>query len=314
MQSEKTASNRSEGVLYVVGTPIGNLEDITLRALRILREVDLIAAEDTRVTLKLLAHYDIHTPITSYHQHSKGRKAEYLVSRMQEGKKIALVSDAGMPGISDPGHDLIRLTIEAGLPVIPVPGPTAAITALVVSGLPTTHFCFDGFLPRKANERKNTLASLLQERRTILLYESPQRLRQTLQDILNVLGDREIAIAEEVTKFFEKTFRGTVSQALAHFSLVRLRGEYTLVLAGRTDLERGGEATAQEIADMLQALRQAGKTEKEAIRETSVVLKVPKRDVYRIALQQKSAAKTGFQGSGSHVQDALLDFSDRYST
>jgi 16S rRNA (cytidine1402-2'-O)-methyltransferase len=222
----------SIGTLYLCGTPIGNIEDITLRALRILKEVDLIAAEDTRVTRKILYHYQIKTKITSYHQHNKVKKGKYLIDLLQKGKNIALVSDAGMPGISDPGHDLISLAIENKIPIVPIPGPTAILTALVISGLPTRHFTFEGFLPSTRKKRVNLLKKLKEEDRVMIFFESPHRILKTLNDILEILGDRQIAVMRELTKKFEEVIRGKVSEVIDRFNLVPPKGELTIVLSG----------------------------------------------------------------------------------
>jgi len=217
--------------LYVIGTPIGNLEDISLRALRLLREVKLIAAEDTRTTRHLLRAYDIKTPVTSYHEHSKRGKLEYLLNYLRSAD-LALVSEAGMPGLSDPGYELICAAIERGIAVIPVPGPSAVITALVVSGLPTDQFIYLGFLPRRQKQRQRFLSSLMDEPRTMVAFESPHRLRETLNDIEQTLGDRRIAVCRELTKVHEEIFRGRVSEARDYFT--EPRGEFSLVIEGKT--------------------------------------------------------------------------------
>lgn len=222
-------------LLYVVSTPIGNLNDITLRALQVLGEVDLIAAEDTRQTRKLLDHYGIKTPITSYHDHNKEQKTPVLLKHLEGGMDVALVSDAGTPGISDPGYYLIRRAIEQGVQVIPVPGPTASVAALVVSGLPTDRFIFEGFLPAKKGKRRRILSELATEERTIILYESPYRLQRTLNDILEVFGDRKMVAARELTKKFEEVIRGSVSELLDHFTQNRPRGEFVLVIEGHSE-------------------------------------------------------------------------------
>ncbi len=206
------------GRLYVVSTPIGNLEDITLRALRLLREVDLIAAEDTRHTRKLLSHFDIHTPLTSFYQHQQFRQAPGLVRQLLEGKAIALVTDAGTPGISDPGAVLVRLAVEAGIGITPVPGPAAAITLLSVSGLDTHAFVFEGFLPIKSGRKRRVLESLAREKRTLIFYESPHRLVKTLALMLEVLGDRPAAVGRELTKVFEEITRGTLCRGARELS------------------------------------------------------------------------------------------------
>jgi 16S rRNA (cytidine1402-2'-O)-methyltransferase len=222
------------GRLYVVSTPIGNLEDITLRALRLLREADLIAAEDTRHTRKLLAHFDIHTPLTSFYQHQQFRQAPGLVRQMLGGKTVALVTDAGTPGISDPGAVLIRMAIEADIPVTPVPGPAAAITLLSVSGLDTHAFVFEGFLPIKSGRKRRVLENLGRESRTLIFYESPHRLAKTLALMLEVFGDRPAAVGRELTKVFEEITRGTLATSLERYRDVTVKGELTIVIAGFT--------------------------------------------------------------------------------
>jgi 16S rRNA (cytidine1402-2'-O)-methyltransferase len=218
-------------VLYVIATPIGNLEDISLRALRLLREVRLIAAEDTRTTRRLLNAYNIKTPLTSYHEHSKGAKLDYLLDYL-ENEDLALVSEAGMPGLSDPGYELIVAAIEQGIAVVPIPGASAVITALVISGLPTDQFLYVGFLPRRKGQRQRLLSSIIDERRTIVAFETPHRLKETLNDIGEILGDRRLSICRELTKVHEEIFRGRVSQAREHF--VEPRGEFSLVIEGKT--------------------------------------------------------------------------------
>ncbi|GIX45798.1 MAG: ribosomal RNA small subunit methyltransferase I [Candidatus Tectimicrobiota bacterium] len=222
------------GTLYVVATPIGNLEDITLRALRVLRSVDLIAAEDTRHTRKLLAHHGISRPLVSYHDHNKERQAPRLLAQLQAGRSVALVTDAGTPGISDPGYYLVRLLIAHGIPLVPVPGPTAVIAALSVAGLPTDRFVFEGFLPPRGSKRRQRLEALRAEPRTIVLYESPHRLLPLLQDLVTYLGgERQVVMARELTKRFEEVVRGTASELLAAVRERPVRGEITLVVAGR---------------------------------------------------------------------------------
>ncbi|MFZ5592283.1 MAG: 16S rRNA (cytidine(1402)-2'-O)-methyltransferase [Bacillota bacterium] len=231
-------ADSEKGTLYLCATPIGNLGDITLRALEVLRSVDLVAAEDTRRTRQLLAHYDIHVPLTSFHEHNWKSKGPQLVRQLQEGRSIALVTDAGMPGISDPGSELVALAVEAGLKVVPVPGATAAIAALVVSGLPAERFCFEGFLPARAAERRRALKALAGERRTLVFYEAVHRVDKTLADMLEVLGDRRICVARELTKLHEEIWRGTLAGAVEYFSGRPLKGEFTLVVEGAPDEER----------------------------------------------------------------------------
>lgn len=219
-----------KGTLYLVGTPIGNLEDITLRALRILKEVDIIAAEDTRESKKLLNYYKITTSLTSYHSYNKRKKGDILIKLLQAGKNIALVSDKGMPGISDPGYHLIQLSITNGIKTIPIPGPTALITGLSISGLPTDSFVFLGFLSAKEGRRKKQILGLKEEKRTMVIYESPHRIHKTLENIKEILGDREAVIARELTKKFEEVVRGKISGLIKN---VKPRGEITLIIKGR---------------------------------------------------------------------------------
>lgn len=218
------------GTLYLVSTPIGNLEDITLRALRILKEVDLIAAEDTRRTRKLLAHYDIHTPLTSYFEHNKIVKGKYLQDLLLNGKNIALVTDAGTPGISDPGEAIVRDSILSGIKVVPVPGPAALIASLSVSGLSTSRFFFYGFLPRKQGQRRNVLEGLKEERSTLVFYESPYRVKETVKIMLEVFGPRQAVIVRELTKFYEEVKRGNLSE-LAEGDFVA-KGEFCIIING----------------------------------------------------------------------------------
>ncbi len=218
-------------VLYVIATPIGNLEDISLRALRLLQEVKLIATEDTRTTRHLLSAHDIKTPLTSYHEHSKRAKLDYLLNYL-ERENLALVSEAGMPGLSDPGYDLIVAAIERGVSVVPIPGASAVVTALAVSGLPTDQFLYVGFFPRRKGQRQRILSSIAEERRTIVAFETPHRLSEALEDIEAILGNRRISVCRELTKVHEEIFRGRVSQAREHF--IEPRGEFTLVVEGKT--------------------------------------------------------------------------------
>jgi len=218
-------------VLYVIATPIGNLEDISMRALRLLRDVKLIAAEDTRKTRRLLNVYNIKTPLTSYHEHSKRAKLDYLLDYLEK-EDLALVSEAGMPGLSDPGYELIIAAIEGGISVVPIPGASAVITALVVSGLPTDQFLYVGFLPRRKGQRQRLLSSIVDEPRTIVAFEAPHRLGDALSDIEEILGNRRLSVCRELTKVHEEIFRGRVSQAREHF--VEPRGEFSLIIEGMT--------------------------------------------------------------------------------
>jgi 16S rRNA (cytidine1402-2'-O)-methyltransferase len=218
-------------ILYIVATPIGNLEDISLRALRVLREVRLIAAEDTRKTRRLLNAYNIETPLTSYHEHTTRAKLDHLLGHLEKDD-LAVVSEAGMPGLSDPGYDLVVAAIDRGIAVVPVPGPSAVVTALVVSGLPTDRFTYVGFLPRRKGQRQRLLRSISDEPGTIVAFETPHRLDEALTDIEQILGDRRVSICRELTKVHEEIFRGRVSQAREHFA--EPRGEFSLVIEGRT--------------------------------------------------------------------------------
>ncbi len=275
---------RVMSVLYVVATPIGNLEDITLRALRILRDVGLIAAEDTRKTRRLLGVYGIKTPTTSYHEHNKRAKLDYLLDYLQE-KDVALVSEAGMPGLSDPGYELIVAAAQRGISVVPIPGPSVVITALVVSALPTHQFTYVGFLPRKKGERIRLMESMASEPRTIIALESPHRLLPTLRDLSEVLGDRKIAIGRELTKVHEEVFRGTISQALEHFQ--QPRGEFTLVVEGSKGVKK--PVLTSEIEQGLRHLYYQGVTAKEAVARLSLTTGLSKRELYRAWLKLKSS-------------------------
>jgi 16S rRNA (cytidine1402-2'-O)-methyltransferase len=228
------SSNPTKGTLYIVSTPIGNREDITLRALRILKEVDLIAAEDTRHTGLLLRHFGIQTPLTSYFEGNESRKKEFILSKLRQGERVALVSDAGTPGISDPGFRLIQTAAENRIAVVPVPGPSAVIAALSVSGLPTDAFLFKGFLPHKSKKREDWLKQLEGVRETLIFYESPHRLSETLNDIFEILGDREMVLTRELTKIYEEVLRGKVSEIQTQIGERKLKGEITLVISGKT--------------------------------------------------------------------------------
>ena len=230
-----TDDNNENGVLYIVSTPIGNLEDITLRAIRILKGVDLIAAEDTRRTRQLLNYYDIHTPLTSYFDGNQKSKSEKLIARLKAGKSIALVSEAGTPIISDPGHRLVVQCIDAKVNIIPIPGTTACITAASVAGLPLNAFVFEGFLSPKSGKRRRQFAEWREERRTLIFYESPHRLIPFLQDALDILGDRHAVVARELTKKFEEIFRGPVSEAIRKFQATPPRGEFTILIEGNRE-------------------------------------------------------------------------------
>jgi 16S rRNA (cytidine1402-2'-O)-methyltransferase len=223
------------GTLYIVSTPIGNLEDITFRAVRILREVAVVAAEDTRHTQKLLSHFNIHTPLTSYHDFNKEEKTPVLIAKLNEGASIALVADAGTPTLSDPGYFLIKQAIEADISVSPIPGPAAAIAALSVSGLPSDRFAFEGFLPRKKGARKRRLESLRSDPRTLIFYESPYRVIDLLEEIRAIFGERRVGIAREMTKVFEEMIRGNLAEVIERIGRKKVRGEITLVVEGNRE-------------------------------------------------------------------------------
>lgn len=269
------------GTLYIVPTPIGNLEDITLRALRVLREAALIAAEDTRTTRVLLRHYEITTPVTSYHEHNKLTKLDAVFAALAAGD-VALVSDAGTPGISDPGYELVRAAVARGVRVEPLPGPSAIVTALVASGLPTDGFVYVGFIPRRAAARADFLAALADERRTLVAYESPNRLTDTLAAALLALGDRPVCVARELTKIYEEFFRGAASAALAHYRANPPRGEIVLLIAGAQPADAAAWDEARVRAE-LAALRAGGVPLSQAARELAARSGWPRRDVYALA-------------------------------
>ena len=264
--------------LYIVATPIGNLEDISWRAVRILSQVSLIAAEDTRKTKRLLAAYGIKTLLTSYHEHNKKTKLPHLLQRLQ-AQDVALVSEAGMPGISDPGYELVVAASENGIPIVPIPGASVLVTALAVSGLPSDQFVYLGFLPRRKGQRKHLLEQIAEEERTILAFEAPHRLLSALEDILAVMGDRRLAVCRELTKIHEEVFRGTVSQAIAHFP--EPKGEFTLVIEGK----RQKRPPAEDFEAELRRLYQRGLSAKEAISQVAKASGASKKELYRLWLR-----------------------------
>ncbi len=265
--------------LYVVATPIGNLEDISLRALRLLKQVKLIAAEDTRTTRQLLNFYDIKTPLTSYHEHNKRAKLAYLLDCLKE-KDVALVSEAGMPGLSDPGYELIAAAIDRGISVVPLPGASAVITALVVSGLPSDQFLYLGFLPRRQGVRRRLFKSVAEEPRTLVAFEAPHRLIETLTDALDVFGDRKTAVCRELTKVHEEIFRGSLSQAIEHFA--HPRGEVTLVIQGKSDQE---PEISRQIEIELRKLYRQGTRAREAVARLSESSGISKKKLYQTWLK-----------------------------
>ena len=276
------------GKLYLCATPIGNLEDITYRVLRTLKEVDLIAAEDTRNSIKLLNHFEIKTPMTSYHEYNKIDKAYQLVDKMREGKNIALITDAGTPGISDPGEDLVRICYEEGIEVTSLPGPAACITALTMSGLPTRRFAFEAFLPRDKKERALVLEQLKNETRTIILYEAPHHLVKTLEELLAVLGNRKIAVCRELTKRYEEKTLTTISDALDWYIDNEPRGEYVLVMEAKTFEELAEEEKktweAMTIEEHMAVYEGQGIDRKEAMKLVAKDRGISKRDVYQALL------------------------------
>lgn len=272
------------GMLYLCATPIGNLEDITYRVVRILNEVDLIGAEDTRNSIKLLNHFDIKTPMTSYHEFNKIDKAKYLVRLMQEGKDVALITDAGTPGISDPGEELVRQCYEAGIKVTSLPGPAACVTALTISGLPTRRFAFEAFLPSDKKEKKRILEELKSETRTIILYEAPHRLVKTLNELLEALGNRRITICKELTKRYESATQTTLEEAIASYEERDPKGEHVLVIEGKSfddiDEESQREWLSMSVEDHMEYYEKQGIDRKEAMKLVAKDRGVSKRDIY----------------------------------
>lgn len=277
-----------QGKLYLCATPIGNLEDITYRVLRTLKEVDLIAAEDTRNSIKLLNHFDIHTPMTSYHEYNKIEKAEVLIRKMQEGINIALITDAGTPGISDPGEDLVRMCYEAGIEVTSLPGPAACITALTLSGLPTRRFCFEAFLPSDKKERQAVLAELVNETRTIIMYEAPHRLVKTLNELLETLGNRKMTLCRELTKKHETAFASTIEDILKFYETQEPKGECVLVIEGKSRAELVAEERSRweemTIEEHMEVYLSKGMDKKEAMKAVAKDRGVSKRDIYQALL------------------------------
>ena len=269
------------GTLYIVATPIGNLEDITLRALRVLKEVDVIAAEDTRHSQILLQHFGIRAPLTSYHEHNERTKAPQLIGRLKRGESVALVSDAGTPGISDPGFRLVAEAIEAEIRIVPVPGAAALTAVLSASGLPTARFTFEGFLPAKQNERRKRLQAMCAETRTLVFYEAPHRLKATLADMHAVLGEREVVLAREVTKVHEEFLRGRISELIHQLGEREIRGELTLIVQGST-----GESGISEdhLKAEIRKLRGEGLRVKEIAELLGERYSMAKRELYKIAL------------------------------
>ena len=272
------------GTLYLCATPIGNLEDMTFRVVRTLKEVDLIAAEDTRNSIKLLNHFDIHTPMTSYHEYNKVEKARQLIAQLQSGQNIALITDAGTPAISDPGEVLVRMCHESHIPVTSLPGPAACITALTLSGLPTRRFCFEGFLPADKKEKKQVLEELADESRTMILYEAPHHLVRTLEELYDTLGNRKITLCRELTKKFETIMPTSLEKALEYYKNEEPRGEYVLVIEGKSfEEKRMEEINSWEnmsIEEHMAYYENKGMDSKTAMKQVAKDRGVGKREIY----------------------------------
>lgn len=279
----------NQGILYICPTPIGNLEDMTLRTIRILKEVDLVAAEDTRHSRKLLNHLEIDVPMISYHEHNKFKVEDSLINKLKEGLSIALVSDAGMPGISDPGEEIIRRAIEEGIELYCLPGPSALINAIVLSGLSTRRFAFEGFLDRNKKERKQRLERIKHDDRTLIFYEAPHRLKDTLKDMLEIFGDRDIVCARELTKKFEEYKRFKISEILKLYSTTENpRGEYVVVVDGASEEEYqkiiDAEFDSFTIEEHIVKLMDEGMRKKDAVKEVAKLRKLPKSEVYKFSI------------------------------
>lgn len=279
------------GTLYLCATPIGNLEDMTLRAIRILREADLIAAEDTRNSIKLLNHFEIKTPMTSYHEYNKIEKGRKLVERLLSGENIALITDAGMPGISDPGEELVKMCYDAGVAVTAVPGASACITALVLSGLSTRRFAFEAFLPAEKKERKSILTELKDETRTMIIYEAPHRLLRTLEELYETMGERKITVCRELTKRHETAFTTTLKEACSYYRAQEPKGECVLVIEGKSRQELKEEAQARwddmSVKEHMEYYESQGIGRKEAMKLVAKERGAGKRDIYKALLEQR---------------------------
>ena len=269
------------GTLYLVATPIGNLGDFSPRAVETLREADFIAAEDTRVSVKLLNHFDIKKPLVSYHEHNRAAAGEAIVQRLLSGEVCALVTDAGTPAISDPGEDLVRLCAENGITVQSIPGCCACITALAVSGLPTGRFTFEGFLSANRKERREQLGELLGETRTMVFHEAPHKLRPTLADMLEILGDRPVALCRELTKLHEEVRRTTISEAIAYYKENNPKGEFVLVVEGAAEVEQEEQFTLEQAIEMAKQLRAEGLSAADAAKQAAKVTGFKKNDIYK---------------------------------
>lgn len=285
MKSQKSSQHEAGSCLYLVATPIGNLEDMTVRALRILKEVDVIAAEDTRNTKKLCNYFDISTPLISYHEHNIEAGGEKLLQYLRDGKSIALVSDAGLPCISDPGADIVEKAIEEDIAVVPIPGANAALTALIASGISPQPFYFFGFLNRNKKDRREQLEKLLKREETLVFYEAPHRIKDTLKDLQLVLGNRKITLARELTKKFEEFLRGTIEEAIEWASKTEIRGEFVIVLEGNSNPPEEVDETYWTSMSLVEhvdyIIEETGVNSKDAIKEVAKLRGLPKRDVYQ---------------------------------
>lgn len=287
--NSKIEKGEKRGILYLCATPIGNLEDITLRAKRMMSEVDLIAAEDTRKTIKLLNHFNINTQLTSYHEHNKREKGERLIKLLKEGKNILLVSDAGTPGISDPGTDLVKSAIKENIYIDIIPGATACISALAISGLSTERFTFEGFLPRDKKGKKAFLENIKNVDRTIVIYEAPHRLFKTLEMMLDILGNRKIAVARELTKLYQEIFRGDIVGAINKFKEDRPRGEFTLVIEGYDGKKEKVEDKWEGISvkEHILMYMKSGKSKRDAVKLVAIDRNLPRNQVYKSSIEIK---------------------------
>lgn len=278
------------GKLYLCATPIGNLEDITMRALRILKEADLIAAEDTRNSIRLLNHFEIKTPLTSYHEYNKIEKAYVLVEKMKAGENIALITDAGTPGISDPGEDLVRICYEEGIEVTSVPGAAACITALTMSGQKTRRFAFEAFLPRDKKERAKVLKEMENETRTLIVYEAPHHLLKTLKELYQTLGERSVTVCRELTKKFEETRKSTLSETIAFYETAEIRGEFVLVIEGksRQEIQKETQRSWEEISldEHMAVYTEKGLDKKAAMKAVAKDRGVSRREIYNLLLKE----------------------------
>lgn len=281
-------NKKEKGILYLCPTPIGNLEDITLRTLNVLKQVDLIAAEDTRVTIKLLNHYDIKKSLISYHEHNKQSKGQEIISLLKEGKNIALVTDAGTPGISDPGQELVCQAIKSDIEVTALPGATAFVCALVASGMDTDKFVFEGFLPRETKDRKKRLLKLKDEERTIILYEAPHRILRTLKHLKTYLGDRNIVIAREITKIHEEFLRGKISEMILHFTKTKPRGEMVLIIEGEDlskDVDKDFSGDIKQILrSKIEEYEKQGISKNRALKKAGSEVGLSRNEVYELLL------------------------------